>query len=195
MASNYNASLKAPIVMLRAAVTVLSAGARLTRTSPAATCSRIGGYFMWPVVGHEPALSRLKRSLEKGALGHAYLISGPPRVGKMTLALTLAQALNCRSAEPLAASARSASASLGFPILMSRWWRLVRRLLMTMRVHVPRLASSRCVTTSSTGPICPLSRAATAFSLSATPNCCHRKRPIACSKRWRSHSRRCFSCY
>ena len=54
---------------------------------------------MWPVVGHEPALARLKRSLEKGNLGHAYLISGPPHVGKMTLALTLAQALNCRSSD------------------------------------------------------------------------------------------------
>jgi len=54
---------------------------------------------MWPVVGHETAVARLKRSLEKGNLGHAYLISGPARTGKMTLALTLAQALNCRSPE------------------------------------------------------------------------------------------------
>ena len=52
---------------------------------------------MWPVVGHEPALARIKRSLEKGNLGHAYLISGPSHVGKMTLALSLAQALNCRA--------------------------------------------------------------------------------------------------
>jgi DNA polymerase-3 subunit delta' len=54
---------------------------------------------MWPVVGHEAALSRLKRSLEKGNLGHAYLISGPAHAGKMTLALALARALNCHSAE------------------------------------------------------------------------------------------------
>ncbi len=54
---------------------------------------------MWPVIGHEPAVARLKRSLEKGTLGHAYLISGPPRTGKMTLALTLAQAINCHSSE------------------------------------------------------------------------------------------------
>jgi DNA polymerase-3 subunit delta' len=54
---------------------------------------------MWPVVGHEPAVARLKRSLEKGKLGHAYLVSGPPSVGKMTLALTLAQALNCDALE------------------------------------------------------------------------------------------------
>ena len=54
---------------------------------------------MWPVVGHESALARLKRSLETGNLGHAYLISGPTHVGKMTVALTLAQALNCRSSD------------------------------------------------------------------------------------------------
>ena len=54
---------------------------------------------MWPVVGHEPAVARLKRSLEKGKLGHAYLVRGPPSVGKMTLALTLAQALNCDALE------------------------------------------------------------------------------------------------
>lgn len=54
---------------------------------------------MWPVIGHETAVARLKRSLEKGSLGHAYLISGPQSVGKMTLALTLARALNCTSIE------------------------------------------------------------------------------------------------
>ncbi len=54
---------------------------------------------MWPIVGHESALARLKRSLETGNLGHAYLISGPTHVGKMTVALTLAQALNCRSSD------------------------------------------------------------------------------------------------
>jgi DNA polymerase-3 subunit delta' len=54
---------------------------------------------MWPVIGHAPALARLKRSLQNGTLGHAYLVSGPPGAGKMTLALALAQALNCQSGE------------------------------------------------------------------------------------------------
>ena len=54
---------------------------------------------MWPVVGHEAALSRLQRGLKNGNLGHAYLISGPAHAGKMTLALALARALNCCSDE------------------------------------------------------------------------------------------------
>jgi len=55
---------------------------------------------MWQVIGHDRAVSFLQRSLEKGALSHAYLLVGPPHVGKMTLALNLAQALNCESGEP-----------------------------------------------------------------------------------------------
>jgi len=33
-------------------------------------------------------------------VAHAYLLAGPPHVGKMTLAINLAQALNCEKAEP-----------------------------------------------------------------------------------------------
>ena len=44
-------------------------------------------------------VSLLQRSLEKGVLAHAYLFIGPPHVGKMTLALNLAQALNCEESE------------------------------------------------------------------------------------------------
>jgi len=51
---------------------------------------------MWQVVGQERAVSFLQRSLEKGNLAHAYIFTGPPHVGKMTLALNLAQALNCQ---------------------------------------------------------------------------------------------------
>ncbi len=55
---------------------------------------------MWQVVGHNRALSLLRRSLEQGAQAHAYLFVGPPHVGKMTLAVNLAQALNCEADEP-----------------------------------------------------------------------------------------------
>ncbi len=55
---------------------------------------------MWQVVGQTKVVSLLQHSLERGTLAHAYLLMGPPHVGKMTLALNLAQALNCEAAEP-----------------------------------------------------------------------------------------------
>lgn len=55
---------------------------------------------MWKVVGQTRAVSLLQHSLERGLLAHAYLFVGPPHVGKMTLALNLAQALNCEAAAP-----------------------------------------------------------------------------------------------
>jgi DNA polymerase-3 subunit delta' len=54
---------------------------------------------MWPLIGNELLVSYLRRSLEKDALSQAYLFSGPPHVGKMTLALMLAQAVNCAGQE------------------------------------------------------------------------------------------------
>ena len=50
---------------------------------------------MWKTVGHDRAVTLLRRGLEIGRTSHAYLISGPARVGKMTLALDLTAALNC----------------------------------------------------------------------------------------------------
>lgn len=50
---------------------------------------------MWRTAGHPMAVKLLDRSLIDGRLAHAYLLSGPPHVGKMTLALELAQAVNC----------------------------------------------------------------------------------------------------
>ncbi len=55
---------------------------------------------MWQVAGQDRAVFFLQRSLERGALAHAYLFVGLPHVGKMTLALDLARALNCEAAEP-----------------------------------------------------------------------------------------------
>lgn len=55
---------------------------------------------MWQVIGQDKIVSLLRRSLEKGTLAHAYLLVGPPHVGKMTLALNLAQVLNCEANEP-----------------------------------------------------------------------------------------------
>jgi DNA polymerase-3 subunit delta' len=47
------------------------------------------------LIGHEWAVDLLKHSLAADRLTHAYLFVGPPRIGKTTLALFLAQAVNC----------------------------------------------------------------------------------------------------
>jgi DNA polymerase-3 subunit delta' len=54
---------------------------------------------MWQVIGQDRAVELLRRSLENGRLAHAYLFTGQPHVGKMTLAVNLAQALNCEKEE------------------------------------------------------------------------------------------------
>ncbi|MBI3980098.1 MAG: AAA family ATPase [Chloroflexi bacterium] len=53
----------------------------------------------WGIVGHERAVAMLSRGLAGGRLAHGYLFAGPPGIGKATLALRLAAALNCRAPE------------------------------------------------------------------------------------------------
>jgi len=55
---------------------------------------------MWEVFGQDRVVSFLQRCLETGTLAHAFLLVGPAHVGKMTLALNLAQALNCQADSP-----------------------------------------------------------------------------------------------
>ena len=50
---------------------------------------------MWSTIGQEHLLRQLSASLRAGRLAHAYLLSGPTHVGKMTMALDLAAAVNC----------------------------------------------------------------------------------------------------
>jgi len=54
---------------------------------------------VWQIIGQTRAVSLLQRSLESGTLAHAYLFVGPPHVGKMTLTIELARALNCEAEE------------------------------------------------------------------------------------------------
>jgi DNA polymerase-3 subunit delta' len=49
----------------------------------------------WDLVGHEWAVDMLKKHIIHGTTRHAYLFCGPPSLGRRTLALRFAQALNC----------------------------------------------------------------------------------------------------
>jgi DNA polymerase-3 subunit delta' len=49
----------------------------------------------WDVLGHEWAAQLLGQHIANGEARHAYLFSGPPGIGRRTLALRFAQALNC----------------------------------------------------------------------------------------------------
>ena len=49
----------------------------------------------WNLLGHEWAVDMLRRHVARGDTRHAYLFAGAPGLGRRTLALRLAQALNC----------------------------------------------------------------------------------------------------
>ena len=50
---------------------------------------------MWQLFGQDHILRQLEPALSADQLSYAYLLVGPPHVGKMTLALNLAQSVNC----------------------------------------------------------------------------------------------------
>lgn len=54
----------------------------------------------WNILGHEWAVDMLQQHAARGEFRHAYLFCGPPGLGRRTLALRFAQALNCTT--PLA---------------------------------------------------------------------------------------------
>ena len=49
----------------------------------------------WKTLGQAHLIARLQPALEHGRESHAYLLTGPPHVGKLTLAREIAQAVNC----------------------------------------------------------------------------------------------------
>ena len=50
----------------------------------------------WEIIGHAWAVDMLTRHIARGEVRHAYIFCGPPGVGRRTLALRFAQALNCQ---------------------------------------------------------------------------------------------------
>ena len=54
----------------------------------------------WHTTGHDKAIATLARSVESGRVAHAWLLAGPPNVGKMTLALDIARLVNCIADDP-----------------------------------------------------------------------------------------------
>ena len=50
---------------------------------------------MWQTYGHDNAIQTLSRALAEDRVAHSWLIAGPAQVGKTTLALDLARAVNC----------------------------------------------------------------------------------------------------
>jgi DNA polymerase-3 subunit delta' len=53
----------------------------------------------WNLMGHEWAVAMLQQQIASGNLRHAYLFSGSKGVGRRSLALHFAQAINCPEAE------------------------------------------------------------------------------------------------
>ena len=54
----------------------------------------------WSFLGNEWAVEMLRQQIAQQTTRHAYLFAGPPGVGRRTLALHFAQALNCTEAPP-----------------------------------------------------------------------------------------------
>ena len=50
---------------------------------------------MWTIYGQDHLHKRLEASLQQQRQSHAYLLCGPPHVGKMALAINISQAVNC----------------------------------------------------------------------------------------------------
>lgn len=66
----------------------------------------------WPVIGHEWAVEHLARALRHGRTRHAYLFTGPSRIGKTRLALAFAAALNCTGDSPPCGECRACKMTL-----------------------------------------------------------------------------------
>ena len=57
--------------------------------------SSSGNPSLGQLYGQDHILRQLRPSLQQGRLAHAYLLVGPPHIGKMSLAVHIAQSVNC----------------------------------------------------------------------------------------------------
>jgi len=64
---------------------------------------------MWQIIESTGLVPLLQNSIKHGRLPNAYLLVGPAHIGKMTLALNIAQALNCEAADRPCGSCMSCS--------------------------------------------------------------------------------------
>ncbi|MQG20516.1 MAG: AAA family ATPase [SAR202 cluster bacterium] len=62
---------------------------------------------MWNIEGHDDAIALLNTSLERGNLAHSYLFVGSKGIGKRSVAVALAQAVNCLENSKPCGSCRS----------------------------------------------------------------------------------------
>lgn len=53
----------------------------------------------WQLIGNRWAVDQLNLALNQGRFRHAYLISGPPQIGKTHMAIEMAMALNCTASD------------------------------------------------------------------------------------------------
>jgi DNA polymerase III subunit delta' len=68
---------------------------------------------MWSIIGHASALAALRRALDSARPAHAWIFSGPEDVGKATVALEFAAALNCTGTEKPCGECRACRDTLG----------------------------------------------------------------------------------
>ena len=57
----------------------------------------VGSSDQWQTIGNRAAITLLNGAIKQQRVSHAYLFTGPNRVGKRTLAIDFARALNCNA--------------------------------------------------------------------------------------------------